>query len=291
MDAHIIAPIAVFIYGLIDPRDGHLRYVGRTKRRLPVRLNGHIQSARKAADRHVHSWIRGILLSGMKPEIILLEQSDADGWVEAEQFWIEYARSLGADLTNIAAGGLGALGFHHTMEQRQKWSRERRGENHYGFGKSRPPEVHAALNAGKLKYQQEHGHPMLGKKHSVETVAKIKENRALNPPKQTEAAQQSRRAAMEKRWADPAWRDRWTEIMSGPNNPLYGVPMTPEKRAQMIKSGPGNPRYGKKLTDETKARIGAAHKGKVVSEETRRKQSEAAKRRPKKVREDQGDAP
>jgi hypothetical protein len=269
MDAHIIAPVAVFIYGLIDPRNGHLRYVGRTKQGFALRLSAHIRRAREASDRHVHSWIRGVLLAGMKPEIIPLEQSDADGWVEAEQFWIEYARSLGADLTNIAAGGLGALGFHHTMEQRQKWRRERRGENHCWFGKIRSPEVHEALKAGKLKFQQEHGHPMLGKRHSAETRAKMSSARTGLPLKLTDDGARRKSEAAKRMWADPEYREWRKRVMSGANNPNYGKTVS--------------------HSEETKAKIGAAHRGMKRSDETRRKISEAAKRRPKKVRE--GHAP
>ena len=39
--------------------------------------------------------------------MIMLEESPVD-WAEAEQFWIDYLRSMGARLTNLAKGGVGA---------------------------------------------------------------------------------------------------------------------------------------------------------------------------------------
>lgn len=57
-------------------------------------------------------------------------------------------------------------------------------------------------------------------KHSPETIQKIKEGRAKNPPKITEAGRLSRSAALRKRWTDPEWRRRFNELMSGESNPM-----------------------------------------------------------------------
>lgn len=52
---------------------------------------------------------------------------------------------------------------------------------------------------------------------------------------------------------------------SGPNNPMYG------------KTGEKSPVFGRKHSKETKEKIGAAHKGKIISEETRQKMSKGSK--------------
>ncbi len=255
MAAPDITPVVVFIYGLIDPRNGHLRYVGRTKQTLARRRSAHIQNANKGAELHSQCWIRGVLMDGLKPEIVLIERSDEVSWVEAEQFWIEYWRALGADLTNRAIGGLGCLGFHHSLEQREKWSRERCGENHPLYGVKRPPEIHEALRQGREKWQNTVVHPMLGKKHSPETIAKIKARRAASQRTLTEAGRDGLRTAMAERWEDPEWREKWTETMSGENNPFYGKKWTPEMRAKLIKYGPDNFHFGRKRSEETKAKL------------------------------------
>lgn len=68
--------------------------------------------------------IRSIDDSLLRAEIIELEVVQADEWVTAEQFWIEYLRALGARLTNIGIGGPGALGFKQTKEAKLKRSLE-----------------------------------------------------------------------------------------------------------------------------------------------------------------------
>jgi hypothetical protein len=210
----------VFIYGLTDPRTGQLRYVGRTIRELRARLNNHIASAREASDRHVNCWIRGLLASGLKPEMILLEEAGAATWEEAETFWIEYWRWLGADLTNLAIGGSGSMGFRHRPEALERF-KLRSGQNHYAWGKKRPPEVHAAMAAGRVRYQATNPHPMLGTKRAPETLAKISAARKGKPVNLTDEGRRAKEEGMKRRWADPDQRAAHLERMTGANNPNF----------------------------------------------------------------------
>lgn len=59
------------------------------------------------------------------------------------------------------------------------------------------------------------------------------------------------------------------ERMAGTNNPMYG------------KCGPLSPVYGKKRTPDQLANLSVAHKGAIVSTETRAKLSQASKGKPK----------
>lgn len=99
------------VYVLIDPRTNLPFYVGVTTRRLLCyRLSSHVNDAvhlKMRGDRY--ELIREICAAGLRPIIALLETVDKD-WPEAEQFWIEYLRFLGAKLTNIAIGGPGRIG-------------------------------------------------------------------------------------------------------------------------------------------------------------------------------------
>jgi hypothetical protein len=196
-------PVSVLIYGLVDPRNGNLRYIGRTKRRLMVRLNGHIQSAKKASDRHVHSWIRGVLMAEMKPLVVLLEETDARSWEEAEQFWIAYFRSLGADLTNIAVGGGGSLGFQHSPARRSYWSENRRGANHPGYGKKRTAEQVEFMNQRRREARAGKPGNRAGVPVSVET--RLKMSAAASVRVRAKESYEPVALHMRDLWRDPEW--------------------------------------------------------------------------------------
>ncbi len=56
------------IYGLVDPRDGTVRYVRQTTRSLAVRLAGHLT---KPAPR-VGAWFEELRVGGVDPDIVSL---------------------------------------------------------------------------------------------------------------------------------------------------------------------------------------------------------------------------
>ena len=80
------------IYGLSDPRDGSLRYIGKTHKRREWRLAEHIEHAREGDSRPVYDWIRTLLQAGTEPEIFVWRRIPADAdWRQAERdaiaFW------------------------------------------------------------------------------------------------------------------------------------------------------------------------------------------------------------
>ena len=92
------------VYGLFDPRDGCLRYVGKTVRGLNHRLDGHlstVSSASRAKQTAASPWISELLLLGLRPEIQLIRscesQEDLDRW---EQTIICGLGKSGHDLLN-----------------------------------------------------------------------------------------------------------------------------------------------------------------------------------------------
>lgn len=110
------------IYGLRDPRSGECRYVGKTDKDLKTRLRRHInRAATYPGSTRCASWIAALRSDGMRPEIFLLEEV-AEGWPEAEQFWIAYLRFLGAELTNLTDGGATTHGHRHTADTRRRLS-------------------------------------------------------------------------------------------------------------------------------------------------------------------------
>lgn len=80
------------IYGLVDPRNRILRYIGKTHKRREIRLAEHIECAKNGDSRAVYVWIRELLERGMVPEIFVWKRiSPEDSWRHAEKdaiaFW------------------------------------------------------------------------------------------------------------------------------------------------------------------------------------------------------------
>lgn len=111
----------VYIYVLIDPRNGDFRYVGKTnnknKHSLPQRLNVHLHDTKI---NHKVSWIKSLHALGLKPTIEVIEECSMADWIEAERFWIVQLRALGYNLTNLAIGGEGSGST--SLETRKKLS-------------------------------------------------------------------------------------------------------------------------------------------------------------------------
>jgi hypothetical protein len=73
------------IYGLIDPRDRCLRYIGKTHKRREWRLRDHIDTANQGSSAPVHQWIRELQATGQQPEIFVLARISAEAsWQRAE---------------------------------------------------------------------------------------------------------------------------------------------------------------------------------------------------------------
>lgn len=92
------------IYSLIDPRDGRVRYVGKTICGLQKRLKQHMDEAFDYGSREFKSekckWIRELFDAGYFPEMEEIEVCSY-GWAEAEERWINHYKKENPDLTNI----------------------------------------------------------------------------------------------------------------------------------------------------------------------------------------------
>lgn len=88
-----VRPSRFLIYGLIDPRDRCLRYIGKTHKRRELRLQEHIEGARAGKSSYVYNWIRELLESDHLPEIFVIDRIPGDcSWEEAERRQIEFWR-------------------------------------------------------------------------------------------------------------------------------------------------------------------------------------------------------
>lgn len=94
----------VYIYALVDPRSGLVRYVGKSVRPTD-RLSNHCN---EQGNSHRHRWLRQLRALELKPTLTILEEvTSGTNWQEAERRWIAYGHAHGWRLTNSTSGGDG----------------------------------------------------------------------------------------------------------------------------------------------------------------------------------------
>jgi hypothetical protein len=152
--------------------------VGVTTRSLHERLGEHLKVARSGRRcSRVQNWIRLLLDAGLVPAIHTVEVVPPGGrWWDAERRWIRAYRYAGVRLTNLTDGGEGVPGAALSLETRAKMSAvaKKRGIPEATREKGRAAlrrETRTPEMAAKLKATFVPG--MLGKRHSVETKAKM----------------------------------------------------------------------------------------------------------------------
>lgn len=116
------------VYGLVDPRDGLVHYVGFS--RTGMRRPRHCAALSKIhkGETPKHRWLLSLRSDGIDHQIVVLESFDveADGY-PAETRWIKKLRAAGAPLTNSTdAGGRGS-GRNPSAEMRAKMSASHEG--------------------------------------------------------------------------------------------------------------------------------------------------------------------
>jgi hypothetical protein len=91
------------IYGLLDPRDGKLRYIGKAVC-ARKRLKSHLRDARRR-DTPLYRWVKELTGLGIVPGLKILEVCPIELWEVREMAWIRTAREMGGFLLNQAKGG------------------------------------------------------------------------------------------------------------------------------------------------------------------------------------------
>lgn len=127
-----------FVYLLRDPRTKEARYVGRTVN-PKLRYTAH-KNVRKRT--HCSNWVESLRADQLKPDMQLFPLESFEATVEEEKFLIVYLRSLGANLTNLTAGGEGALGRKLSAAAKEKISKA-----NTGAVRPKSPEHRATLSA------------------------------------------------------------------------------------------------------------------------------------------------
>lgn len=177
------------LYILSGP-DGVVRYVGKTSQSLADRLKTHFAQARSRRTNYRSSnWIRSV---NYQVTIDLVAEVQGTGAKEEIEL-IAALRALGLPLTNITAGGEGALGRKLSPASVEKIRAALTGRK----GTPRSPETRAKMSAA-LKGRRPAPHVMaalraanVGKKHgptSPEVRRRISEARSKIPQSVVEAA-------------------------------------------------------------------------------------------------------
>ena len=172
-----------FIYGLVDPRDGRVRYIGKTSVGLK-RPKSHLKPS---GDTYKDRWVRSLRRVGAIFKIRILESVEHEEDLNAaERKWITHFRGLyGRVLTNRTEGGDGG---------------------------AMPPDIRAA-HSRRMKDRKP---PITGKKHSEESRRKMSLAAKRRWAKMSkEEISNRQKSVLEKRWANPERRAEWSERMCG----------------------------------------------------------------------------
>lgn len=78
----------VFIYGIINPLNNDIVYVGRTITNLTKRYSCHRNKALRSPKSKFHLWLKDQLTANIIPKIITLEKCSISEMVDKESFWI-----------------------------------------------------------------------------------------------------------------------------------------------------------------------------------------------------------
>jgi hypothetical protein len=118
-----------FIYGLFDPRDLQLRYVGMTSEGPLARLYRHERVAVTPSGTSLSTiaWINGLPV-GCRPLLLVQEScTSLKKAYAAEIEAIAYYRGIGVPLVNQGAGGPGPIGVKRSAETRALMGAAKRG--------------------------------------------------------------------------------------------------------------------------------------------------------------------
>lgn len=111
-----------FIYILVCPESGEVRYVGKTinlKKRYSCHFS--LAVAKKKYRSYVGNWIASLRKRGLRPIMEVIEECYAD-WSQREKYWISSYRNSGASLCNLTDGGEGMCGMVVSAKTRTKIS-------------------------------------------------------------------------------------------------------------------------------------------------------------------------
>ena len=159
-----------FIYGLVDPRTGLVRYVGKTKNGYKRAFMHQLPSKLKGDKTYKANWIRELLGVGLTYEVRVLEEVVEEDLCTAEITWITFGLESGWPLTNLTRGGEGLSGHVFTEEHRAKISLANTGRK---LTYEHRVAISQRMRGRPLTASQKKNLNNLGRRHSIETCARI----------------------------------------------------------------------------------------------------------------------
>lgn len=155
----------IYIYGLVDPRNDEIRYIGASKNPRK-RLIEHIRDTKR---NYRVIWINKLKRENLLPGIIIIEECTEENWQERERYLISFYRNQNARLTNLTDGGDGVV--NPVQWVRNKMSLSAKGnKNASGTVHSEESKINQRIfMLGKTS-------PAKGKHHSEESNRKSSES-------------------------------------------------------------------------------------------------------------------
>lgn len=150
-----MATVFGVVYGLYDPRDGALRYIGQTTLSMSRRLCSHLTRKELSKKRHVTAWLNQLKKESLLPHIKRLATAySREGLDFLEVRSIAEAKTRGDRLANHTDGGRGMSGYTLSSETKSKMSTSRTGLHQSAETKAKISAVNKGIvRSAKLKVQ------------------------------------------------------------------------------------------------------------------------------------------
>ncbi len=104
------------IYSLSDPRDGMIKYVGKTVD-AKYRFKSHLWKNKNDRTQK-NFWIQYLLKNNLQPQLEIIDEVPEQEWQFWEQYWIAQMKEWGFDLKNGDNGGLGFDRFNEAVKSK-----------------------------------------------------------------------------------------------------------------------------------------------------------------------------
>jgi group I intron endonuclease len=209
-------------------------YVGKTEKTISLRFAQHKNESKLGSKYALHAAMRKYGISNFS--VIEIASSEPYQLNDLEKHFIAKYGTFAplGNGYNLTLGGEGQTGLVHSKETRLKLS---------------------AITKAQLA---KNGHPMKGKKHSAESVAKMSESRRGQP------------SAKKGKKCGPLSDEHKRKIGEGNKGKVFSI----ERRTRISES-----QKGKNYSEETIQRLRDSHTGKIASNETKAKMSASRKGR------------
>lgn len=243
------------IYGLSD-KNGDVRYIGKTGRKLNLRLKEHITENKK---NYKNNWIRGV---NNDIDIFLIDEvasEDSNYW---EIFYISLLKSWGFNLTNLTDGGDGGKNFKHSEETKKIIS-------NFSKGVIFSEERKLKISLSKLGKKCPKCANKKGYKHSEETKKKIGEKSKGRTWKMSEESKKKLSTLNKGKKINEDVKKKISETLKGRKIPKETIQKSRNNRK--IKAL----ERGFFHSEKTKIKIKNSNLGHIVTKETRNKISKS----------------